>query len=132
IRVPRDMALVGFDDIEFARYAKVPLTTVRQPIPEQLRYAVQILVNALGGSPTEAGPTTFKTEFVKRRSCGCQLRRQEMFSSSTALGKRMAFEPAMRARWSTILDELHAAAFDVADVLPVAWDERLINAFLEQ
>src|SRR5690606_689904 len=46
--------------------------------------------------------------------------------------KRMAFEPAMRARWSTILDELHAAAFDIADVLPVAWDERLINAFLEQ
>ena len=41
IRVPADLAMVGFDDIEAARYAHTPLTTIQQPLIMQGERAVQ-------------------------------------------------------------------------------------------
>ena len=44
IRVPRDLAIVGYDDIEFAGGAAVPLTSVRQPRQQLGRSAAQLLL----------------------------------------------------------------------------------------
>jgi len=52
LNVPRQIALTGFDDTEFARYARVPLTTVRQPVDEQIRHAVAVLAAMLQGCST--------------------------------------------------------------------------------
>lgn len=43
LRIPQDLAVVGFDDLEVAEFAAVPLTTVSQPISEQARQAVDRL-----------------------------------------------------------------------------------------
>jgi LacI family transcriptional regulator len=43
VRVPRDVALVGYDDIEFAASAAVPLTSVRQPAHDLGRTAAALL-----------------------------------------------------------------------------------------
>lgn len=66
VRVPADMALVGFDDIPIARFLDPPLTTVKVPIAELGRRGLQILI---GGDHSTARLTT---SLVVRRSCGAQ------------------------------------------------------------
>jgi LacI family transcriptional regulator len=71
-RVPQDMAVVGFDDVPFARYLSPALTTVRAPIEQVGREAVRQLVRQLNGEP--ANPLTLmRTELVIRESCGCKI-----------------------------------------------------------
>jgi DNA-binding LacI/PurR family transcriptional regulator len=69
-RVPEDVAVVGFDDVPFARYLSPPLTTVRAPIESIGREAVRQLVQLMGGHPANA-LTLMPTELVIRKSCGC-------------------------------------------------------------
>ncbi|MCC3652674.1 LacI family transcriptional regulator [Streptomyces sp. S07_1.15] len=49
VAVPRDMAIVGYDDIEFAAAATVPLTSVRQPAVRMGTLAAELLLQESGG-----------------------------------------------------------------------------------
>lgn len=74
LRVPEDIAVVGFDDIRLANYLDPPLTTVRAPIEKVSRTAVEKLleVMAKGVNNAAAPPVTLlPTELIIRRSCGC-------------------------------------------------------------
>lgn len=73
LRVPEDVALVGFDDIEAARYLLPALTTVRQDIYEQGELAVQLLLSRMADPETPARTRLIPTPLVIRRSCGCKL-----------------------------------------------------------
>ena len=53
LRVPADISVAGFDDIPFARYLFPPLTTVRQPMREMGRLAMQSLIRLLSGHGSE-------------------------------------------------------------------------------
>jgi DNA-binding LacI/PurR family transcriptional regulator len=70
--MPREVAVVGFDDVPFARYLSPALTTVRAPIEEVGREAVHQLTRLMHGEPAEA-LTLMRTELVIRESCGCHL-----------------------------------------------------------
>jgi len=70
-RVPEDVAVVGFDDVSFARFLNPPLTTVRAPIEQVGREAVRQLVNLIRNGSAEA-KTLLATELVIRESCGCK------------------------------------------------------------
>lgn len=48
IRVPQDIAIVGYDDLEWASVSSVPLTTVRQPRQGLGRTAVDMIMELLG------------------------------------------------------------------------------------
>ncbi|TDC72407.1 LacI family DNA-binding transcriptional regulator [Streptomyces hainanensis] len=48
VRVPDEVALVGYDDIEFAAAAAVPLTSVRQPAVRMGRQAAELLLEETG------------------------------------------------------------------------------------
>ncbi|MFC0532245.1 LacI family DNA-binding transcriptional regulator [Phytohabitans kaempferiae] len=52
-RVPDDVAVIGFDDAEFARYTDPPLTTIRQPIIDIGREMVRLLLKLAEGKPVE-------------------------------------------------------------------------------
>jgi diguanylate cyclase (GGDEF)-like protein len=69
IRVPNDVAIVGFDDIEAARYGDSPLTTIQQPLIMQGEQAVERALSAFGGLST--GTIEVSPKLVVRRSCGC-------------------------------------------------------------
>ncbi len=70
LSIPSDVAVCGFDDIEEARYAAPPLTTVRQPLHEQGARAVRLVLSALRGEG-DPQPHVLETVNVYRRSCGC-------------------------------------------------------------
>jgi LacI family transcriptional regulator len=53
VRVPQDLSIVGYDDIEFAADAAVPLTSVRQPAVQMGRLAAELLIAETTGVTTE-------------------------------------------------------------------------------
>jgi len=132
LRVPHDLSLVGFDDLDFARYARVPLTTVRQPVTEQVRHAVRSLAAALHGTPLLERTITFETEFVRRRSCGCHTRSRDRVLSWPLPGEAQDFASAFRAREESVVANLRQAAHAGFDFVPEDWEERLVAAFLVQ
>ncbi|CNL38140.1 LacI family transcriptional regulator [Mycobacterium tuberculosis] len=69
IRVPEEIALVGFDDVAAAHQGVVPLTSVRQPGYEIGRAAGAALLQLLA-DPTAAppAPTPFPAELIVRES----------------------------------------------------------------
>lgn len=70
IRVPEDVALVGFDDIPAAATADPPLTTVRQPIRRLGEVATQTLLELIDSNSGPARRVVLPTELVVRASCG--------------------------------------------------------------
>jgi DNA-binding LacI/PurR family transcriptional regulator len=71
VRVPEDIAVVGFDDVPLASYVTPPLTTVRQPIYEQGVYAARIALDMLKSNDQSPPRIILPTSLVIRRSCGC-------------------------------------------------------------
>ena len=67
-RVPEDLAIVGFDDIEFAAAAAVPLTSVRQPRQELGRAAAQLVLDEATNPEHVHQQLTFVPELVARAS----------------------------------------------------------------
>lgn len=68
VRVPQDVSLVGFDDIEPARLADPPLTTIRQPVRDIGSKAAQILIHQLETGEVAGGTTLFPGTLVERQS----------------------------------------------------------------
>ncbi len=67
---PEEVAVVGFDDMLNARSVIIPLTTVRQPLHELGKRAVELALALLRGEAAP-GDIILPTELVIRQSCGC-------------------------------------------------------------
>jgi LacI family transcriptional regulator len=68
-RVPQDLAIVGYDDIEFAGAAAVPLTSVSQPRELLGRTAAELLLAEVRGDPDhQHRQVVFAPELVVRAS----------------------------------------------------------------
>ncbi len=69
IRVPEAISIIGYDDIDFAAAAAVPLSSVRQPRHQLGRTAAQLLLDeALGEASHQHRQVVFEPELVIRRS----------------------------------------------------------------
>lgn len=67
-RVPEQLAIVGYDDIEFAGAAAVPLTSVRQPRQELGRTAAELVLDEAGDPNHQHRQVLFTPELVARAS----------------------------------------------------------------
>jgi len=69
LRVPDDLAIVGYDDLGVAETTDPPLTTMRQPIGEMAERAIQLLLDRIDGRET-GGPyrLIIPTTLVRRAS----------------------------------------------------------------
>jgi LacI family transcriptional regulator len=68
LRVPDDLAIVGYDDIVFAAAAAVPLSSVRQPRREMGRQAAELLVDEATNPEHVHQQILFEPELVARAS----------------------------------------------------------------
>lgn len=70
LRVPEDVAVVGFDDTAMAPFMPVPMTTVHTPIEQAGYEAARQLIQLIQSGQAET-QIVLPTDLVIRRSCGC-------------------------------------------------------------
>ena len=70
LRVPQDMSVVGFDDIQMARFTVPPLTTIRMSPDDLTSAAVDSLIAQIGAAEGESigVPKEIKTNLVVRQT----------------------------------------------------------------
>ncbi len=73
VRVPHDIAVVGFDGLTASEHSVPPLTTVRQPVAQTGARAVHILNELVSGTATSPVVEIVPVELVVRESCGATL-----------------------------------------------------------
>jgi LacI family transcriptional regulator len=70
LRIPEDLSITGFDDIDLAQATSPMLTTVRQPLAEMGRMAVSLLIRLIERQRVDALHVELATELVVRGSTG--------------------------------------------------------------
>jgi LacI family transcriptional regulator len=70
LRVPEDLSIVGFDDIDLAQATRPLLTTMRQPLQEMGRLAVSLLIRLMERQRLDALHVELATELIVRDSTG--------------------------------------------------------------
>lgn len=68
LSIPEDIAVVGFDDIPFASFPEVQMTTIRQPKHEMGEMAVSILLDQLSGRNTQPRKVILEPRLIIRKS----------------------------------------------------------------
>ncbi len=74
VRIPRDVRIVGIDDVSYASLLPVPLTTIHQPCREIGETALQVLLERLARPKMPAREVLLDCELVIRESCGAKKR----------------------------------------------------------
>jgi LacI family transcriptional regulator len=76
VRIPEQIAIIGFDDFDMADMLQSALTVIHQPVDELGRAAADVLFHQLKVPveewPEHGGQTTLKVELTLRASCGCR------------------------------------------------------------
>jgi LacI family transcriptional regulator len=70
MEIPRDIALVGFDDVPVAKYIFPSLTTIKLPMEELARCACEMLVGMINGEQPAQRNMLLEAKLIVRRSCG--------------------------------------------------------------
>ncbi len=77
LRVPQDIAVVGFDDIRVAHFSMPALTTINEPDIDHGRLATEILMTLIRGEVPAQKHIVLETRLVVRESCGEHLHKNK-------------------------------------------------------
>jgi serine phosphatase RsbU (regulator of sigma subunit) len=126
--VPGDVAVVGFDDIEDARFSSPPLTTVRQPLYQQGEAALERVLAQLEGRPVELD-TVHATELIVRRSCGCLTDPAGRPGASTRHPRAGGVEELLARGADDLREELVRSVHGADTALAAGWEGQILDAF---
>jgi LacI family transcriptional regulator len=70
VRIPAELSVIGYDDIDGAVYTNPPLTTVAPPKREMARLAIEQLIDRIRGSAAPLRNTALTGTLVVRASAG--------------------------------------------------------------
>jgi GntR family transcriptional regulator, arabinose operon transcriptional repressor len=73
VRVPHDVRVVGFDDLNYARLLSVPLTTMHQPCRAIGAAAVRAMLERIADPEIPGREILLNSQLVVRQSCGSAL-----------------------------------------------------------
>jgi len=128
LQVPSDVAVVGFDDIEDARFSTPPLTTVRQPLYQQGEAALDLVLAQLEGEAV-APQTTAATELVVRLSCGCLSGLTRPGRVGTVTPTRTPLDSLLVEHGADVARQIGRAVHGADTSLPQGWDRQVVDAF---
>lgn len=74
LRIPEEIAFVGFDDLPMARLSDVKLSTIRQPVVQFGENSIEILIDLIENGINPPRHVIMSTELVIRDSCGAKIR----------------------------------------------------------
>nr|WP_322762834.1 LacI family DNA-binding transcriptional regulator [Frankia sp. Cr2] len=100
-RVPDDVGLASFDDVEWADLVAPRLTTMAPPRLELGRTAVQLLMRRLADPTRSPRTVRLAPTFVHRESCGCTPTRPESPEPPAAQNRACGSGPATALRYAT-------------------------------
>ncbi len=75
-KIPEQIAVCGFDNVESAYVSTPPLSSVKQPVFEMGQKAITTIVDIIDKKPFDK-KTVYPTEFIIRDSCGCLMSKTE-------------------------------------------------------
>lgn len=129
LRVPEEVAVIGFDDILEARAFTPPLTTIRQPTFDLGYQAVLSVLDRIAGQRADSLITLLPTRLVIRASCGCHSGSVQPLLASDMQA------PQVQAPREDVARAMAEAALREAHYLKPAGVEancqRLLEAFIE-
>lgn len=131
IRVPEDIALMGFDDIEDARYASPPLSSVRQPFVEQGREAMRIALASIEGK-TPDKPVMLSTKDHFRRSCGCIPDEDAFYTERPIAGAKLDLEASLIRQRDRVLAQMTRSARGEFFGAGRGWEVKVYNALQDE
>lgn len=68
LRVPEDLSVVGFDDVDLCRWVSPQLTTVRQPLASTASEATRLLLKLAAGDPVDTPTVRLASTLIVRES----------------------------------------------------------------
>ncbi|HWJ50269.1 MAG TPA: substrate-binding domain-containing protein, partial [Solirubrobacteraceae bacterium] len=84
LSIPRDLALVSFDDVYFAPLLEPPLTAISYDTRSIGSEAARLLLAAIDADTPTWSESKIEVELVLRRSCGCE------YDATASLGEAIA------------------------------------------
>jgi LacI family transcriptional regulator len=76
VKVPKDLRVVGFDDVRYATLVTVPLTTMHQPVRDLALVALRTMFERIADPTLPARSILLAPHLVVRESCGAYLPRK--------------------------------------------------------
>ncbi len=123
-QVPRDVLVVGFDDINSAHFTRPSLSTLRQPMWWLGAEAVEAILRQLDGEAV-ASCAAGSVEFVRRESCGCGYQVAESLRPTRA--SPLSWREFLRDERRGLEEAMHQALTLPRDALG-AWPGDLLDA----